>query len=105
MTRPAVRSRFSCGSSGFVRAVELQDVCTGAVLELLRPLERHHLAPGEHDAQRRKVVPGDGGGVEHHHELRRYCREHRDAVALDGAQNEFRVETRAHDARRSRDRR
>ena len=101
MTRPAVRSRFSCGSSGvvhdnagLVRPVELEDARTGAVLELLRPLERHHLAPREHDAQRRQVVLVDGGRVEHHHELRRHRREHGDAVALDRAQHEIGVETR-----------
>ena len=67
--------------AGLVRAVELQHVRAGAILELLRPFVRDHLAAREHDPQRREVVVVDRGRVQHHDELRRHRREHGDAVA------------------------
>ncbi len=91
--------------AGLVRPVELKHVRAGAVLEFLGPLVGDHLATGEHDAQRRQVVAVQRGRVEHHDELRRHRREHRDPVVLDGPQHGLDVEARAHDARRARDRR
>ena len=53
---PRVVGRGARQRAGLVRAVELQHVRAGAVLELGGPLVRHHLAAGEQDAQRREVV-------------------------------------------------
>ena len=85
--------------TGLVRAVELQHVRAGAILELLGPFVRHHLAAGEHDAQGREVVAVDRVGVEHHDELGRDRGEHGDPVVLDRTQHDLGVEACAHDAR------
>ena len=91
--------------AGLVAAVELQHVRTGGAFPELGPLGRHHLAPGEHHAERADVVLCELGGVQHHHELRRHRGQYGHMVLFDRTDRCGRVEARQKHAGRAEDRR
>ncbi len=84
-----------------VRAVELQHLGAGRVLEAGGGLGGDGLAAGEDRAQRAEVVAVEQPVAERHQELRRDAREHADALLGDRREHPLDVEALHQDGRRA----